>query len=99
MLSECIREECADVAMVMLGDAQREWQHQEELRILGAVGKIVGMEIESAVVMEQLLQVALEVLRYICITHFSLLSHISRMHTCHISIPSPENVMRNLCLW
>ena len=64
VMIECVMEQCADVAMATLSDAQWEWQLQEKARMLEAIGKIVAMEIESAVIVEQLSRITLQVFRY-----------------------------------
>ena len=81
--SECVREECADVAMETLKNAQLEWQIRENTCLLEEVGKVVAMEMENGMIMEQVRQVAVQVFRY------SLVTNITES-TCHTS-PSLHN--------
>ena len=64
VMSACMREECVDVAMVTLADVHREWQRQETAKIFEEVGKVIAMEIENALIMEQVSQIGMQVLRY-----------------------------------
>ena len=80
-MSECVREECARVAMATLADVHSEWQRQEQARILEEVGKVIAMEIEHGLIMERVSQISMQVLRY------SISSHQHTSH-CHLSTPS-----------
>ena len=58
-----MREECADVAMATLKNAQLEWWVGEEAQIVEEVGKVVSMEIEMGIVMELVSQVVMQIFR------------------------------------
>ena len=85
-MSDCVREECALVAMATLANVHSEWQRQEQARILEEVGKVIAMEIEHGLIMEQVSQISMQVLRYSTSSHH----HTSHQHTshCHLSTPS-----------
>lgn len=76
VLGDCVREECIDVAMVTIANAQQEWQLQEKARILEEVRRVVAMEIEIEVVNEQASQVGTQVMRY-CAISFRLCTHLT----------------------
>ena len=68
-MSDCVREECANVAMVTLAEVHSEWQRQEHVKILEEVGKVIAMEIENGLILELVSQVGMQVLRYITSSH------------------------------
>lgn len=70
-----MREECANVAMVTIANAQLEWQLQEKARILEEVRGVIAMEIEIGIVNEQVTQVVTQVMRYCAIFLIMYTSH------------------------
>ena len=50
-------EECTSVAMATLENAQREWQVRENAQLLDEVAKVISMEIEFGIIIEQVSQV------------------------------------------
>ena len=88
-MSDCVKEECASVAMVTLAEVHSEWQRQELVRALEEVGKVIAMEIENDLILEQVSQVGMQVLRYIT----SLRKHTSH---CHLCTPSQRD-SRGIC--
>lgn len=75
VMSEGVREECADVAMATLSNAQQEWQLRDKVRVLEEVGKVIAVEMEMSLVAEQVSQIGMQVLRYCAI--------LSHYHTSH----------------
>ena len=63
VMSECVREECADIAMATLGSARRAWQIRETAVILEEVTKVVAMEMESGVIVEEVSEIVRQVLK------------------------------------
>ena len=57
LTSECVGEECTSVAMATLENAQREWQVRENAQLLDEVAKVISMEIEFGIIIEQVSQV------------------------------------------
>ncbi|CAI7993826.1 Germinal-center associated nuclear protein [Geodia barretti] len=60
LTSECVGEECTSVAMATLENAQREWQVRENAQLLDEVAKVISMEIEFGIIIEQVSQVIIE---------------------------------------
>lgn len=81
VLGDCVREECTDVAMVTIANAQQEWQLQEKARILEEVRRVVAMEIEIEVVNEQTSQVGTQVMRYCTISFPIMYTSHNHFHT------------------
>ena len=61
--SECVREECTSVATTTLKNAQYDWQIRENALILEEVAKVVSMEMEIGIVIEQASQVVMQIFR------------------------------------
>ena len=67
VICDCVREECTSIAMTTLNEAQHAWQIQEMAILTEKVGKVVAMEMESGIILEQVSQVVMETVRYMFI--------------------------------
>ena len=63
VMSECVREECVDVAKATLENAKIERQIQEDAHMREEVIKVVSMETGIDVVFGQVFQVATQVVK------------------------------------
>lgn len=64
-MCDCVMEECTAVAMTTLSEAQLAWQIREKAIIMEEVGKVVAMEMESGIILEQVSQIVMEIFRYV----------------------------------